>query len=756
MGLFTKTPEEIILEQERKKINNILYKINNSTTMDGPSKMLLIDYINKIRGGYPNDFKDLDSLYRVFDKLMSGAYVDYDDFLYHFDEVLRVFKLVINENDCNYERNVSRFVSSFIGPEGLIYNKLFDDSLCSIFKDKEDFFDVMSIILNNGDLSANFDVIKNYILAVNKYCLTQDILKRDVVSYLVEFTQLVDKDYEKFGREKLLRARKRIGDNDITPKELAKIETMLARTAELRQSLLLAMEDASDRITELDGIVDEKKNDIKLAGNAAAHEAKQTVHNEELSATRRMSKHELDLENKGSERFEEQIKQLFDSYKQQLEELKSLLSTYSESARNELAKIQTATQESIQALKDYATNEPRLQELITRAQEKNASREEIVALAKQEIEREQQEKANKAKGESSNTGPSLILPGYDRVMVPYHRIVLPEIVTTDPLPSLDDRISFNKRKEELEARIEANEKKGIIYHRKVKEIAIDIMEGDWPYLWGPSGTGKTYMIKQVAELLGMPSIKAGKITEKYSVLGYNDPQGRYVISPTFIASLYGYLLILDEFDNGNPDTQVVLNDIYSELLDKLNDPSEVCEVLFGEDIPVDINPNFRMASAGNTNGEGENEMYSSRGKVDESIHERWTPVYIDYDYRVEKSILSEYPQWYDFFIKFREACTRYATSNNSSEVIGSTSTRDAAKLERYISHNSKTVDQIISEMFIQTKDPDYLQKLSGYLCDMYGMKSDECYDVPFSKPISKADGKVLARKFVAFSRQGIR
>ena len=137
----------------------------------------------------------------------------------------------------------------------------------------------------------------------------------------------------------------------------------------------------------------------------------------------------------------------------------------------------------------------------------------------------------------------------------------------------------------------------------VEEVINCVMEGDWVYLWGPSGCGKSYIIKQVASLVGIDYVENGKITDKYSIMAYNDPHGRFRATQAFIAILYGKLLSLDEFDNGNTDTQVVLNELYSGLLDTMEHPKKKRYITFAEDMTVAINPNFRMISAGNTSGE---------------------------------------------------------------------------------------------------------------------------------------------------------
>ena len=93
--------------------------------------------------------------------------------------------------------------------------------------------------------------------------------------------------------------------------------------------------------------------------------------------------------------------------------------------------------------------------------------------------------------------------------------------------------------------------------------------------------------------------------------------------------------VIVQFDNGNADTQVVLNELYSGLLNTLEQPSKKIYVKFGEDMNVRIHPNFRMISAGNTTGEGETKLNNARGKIDESVLQRLTPKRFDYDKKVK-------------------------------------------------------------------------------------------------------------------------
>jgi len=748
MGIFNKTEEELKLEEQQKKLKLITNEIYNSDTLRDKAKTYLVNYINKIRKGYPNDFDDLDTLIQVFLKLIESDFDASDTVINHFEEVIETYHQVVNKQDPNYQRMKERFINSFIGTDGLLFNHLYDATTFALFQNKEDYFEIMSIILNNPLLEDNFETIQRYMQSVCKYCLNQDVLKRDIIAYLDGFQDVADNNYEKYSQEELENAKRRIGVYRLSPKELASVDTKLRRVEGYLDQFGSYMTSLKEEKQVMNSLVETGKKEIKKETAESIETLRRMIDLQKQSLMEKLDAYLLDLEEELKGKSDETFRQVLETYKSQVSEFRNMFKTYSMTASKDLISIQQATEASIKTLQSYVTNEPQLQQLLEKAQEQNIVREKIVELVTKE---EQLLEAQK-----QGTKEQIVIPGYDRVMVPYRHIVLPEKVPTAINPFLNESIPFEKKLQALETKMKKKEEQGEIYHKKVKEIAIDLMEGDWPYLWGPSGTGKSFMIKQVADLLDMNLMKAGKITEPYSVLGYNDPQGRFCITPTFMSALYGYLLSLDEFDNGNPDTQVVLNDIYSELLNKIENPQELCEVMFGTDVPVDIHPNFRMIAAGNTSGEGENSVFSSRGKIDESIQERQSPIYIDYDNRVEERILINYPAWYNFIVSFRKVCADYAERNGLESPQGTTTTRDAAAIKKYIEHNSKSLDQIIAEKFIQIKDSEYRKSLGKAIASCYQIDYSNCRNPEFSKTLKEADEKVLAKKFIHYSKAGVR
>ena len=747
MGIFNKTDEELRIEEENKKWSLLINAIWESTLTD-VEKRSLLEYVNSVRKGLPNVFDDVDTLTRVVLELVEGKFDKFEDFNDHFERI-REFYFTIKTSVKEQPSLKNYYLKYIVNQDGILYRGLFDKKVYALFQNKEDYFEIMKVVISNLDLEENFDIIKNYILGVSRYCLNQDILKRDIVSYLSRFSLVVDHNYEQYTEECLEEARKRIGVYNIDSKELALANSNVRKMESYFDQFDIFKKQMDRDKSSISTLIVSGRKEIKDETNSSINSLKEMILAEREELLKKLDDYLLDLEKALKNKSDATFREILNTYESQVQKFRDLFQGYSLAASEDLIAIQKATEDSVQKLQDYVTNEPQLKELLDKANQENGVRKKIIQLVNKE------EELLKVSGDVKKE--TVQIPGYERrIMVPYRHLVLPSEINGEVNYFLNEKIPFSKRKDKFYQKLEERQKKGEIFHKKIPQIAIDIMEGDWPYLWGPSGTGKSYMVKQIASLLDMDLTKAGKITEPYSILGYNDPQGRYQITPSFIATLYGHLLFLDEMDNGNPDTQVVLNDIYSELLNKLENPSENCEVTFGTDVRVDVHPNFRMLAAGNTSGEGENEAFSSRGKMDESIQERMTPIYVDYDNRVEERILKDYPVWYKFSIDFRNACMDYSRRVGNDSPQGITTTRDAAAIKKYIEHNSKSVDQVLAEKFIQIKDDEYKKALASIIASKYGISGQKCDNPSYNGSLATASEKVLAKKFIYACQKGER
>lgn len=759
MGLFDKGETEIRIEEEKKLLKKLESNIKAPGKLSTSCQKQLISYLSDVKNNKKiNDFFDADFLFRVFIQFVSDDFNDQELLSNHLYKVINAVHelLPAGEKTPNYEFIKEMIINNFVDFNGYINKNIYRPEFYALFNDINDYLDVMNIISANNLLTINFEVINKYACQVSKYCTSTEIFKNDLISFLHGFSDVVDGDYYKYIVDSLIEAKKRIGVYSIDQGTLAvansnveKVESYLDTIREYQSSLEL--EKAS-----IESLVSVSKEELSKYSKKAIAELKQLLEKEKAILLTKLDEYLLELEQTLRDKSDTVFQEILSNYQKQIRDFRTMFQSYSKAATEDLLRLQKATEESIERLQNYVMNDKQLQELLGRAAENAAVQARLISIV---------EKGEKIMEAVPETGAEkeivrpIVIPGNERIVLPASpQVIIPDNTTVDTtlLSSFDETVPFEKRMNNILKLMREKEKQGEIFHEMTEEVIRCIIEGDWPYLWGPSGCGKSYLIQQVSELLGLPLVKNGKITEPYTVMGYNDPQGKFRATQTYIAAKYGKLLAFDEFDNGNPDTQVVLNEVYTALIETLEHPDKNQYITFAEDLVVPVNPNFRMISAGNTTGEGESPVYSSRSKIDESVQQRMTPKFVNYDNRVEKKIFGSYNEWYNFFVSFREACDKYAESHGLDSAIGIGTTRDAAAICKYIRNNSKTLDQVIAEKFIQTKSQEYLEELGRYIANKYNIDYGNASDVTQDKKLVSCDEKILARKFVYKCKRGIR
>lgn len=386
--------------------------------------------------------------------------------------------------------------------------------------------------------------------------------------------------------------------------------------------------------------------------------------------------------------------------------LRSEASVLTQKVAIELKRIHTASSDSIENFKKFISNNDDIQRIIKDTQNGN---DFVTYLAQME----------KIMGPIG--AQPIILPEGSVNATPAN-VVVPNIIIPSEERQVDRTINYyfdrnipykERFAKLMELKQKDIEETGAIYHEKFDDVLAIIMQNDTPYMYGPSGCGKTYMItNQLAKLLNMDVVTNGYVLYEQDVLGYtNSGTGSYVPSNFYRCYKFGDMIFFDELDNGVANATVVLNHFLGG--------TENDFYTFPDGARLQRHPNFRIIAAGNTNGMGRTLEHNTRQKMDESVMQRLTPIEIKYDNRIEKGILKDYPDWYNFMINFRKAIESCSNgSHNEVNNIGTFTTRDADSVKRYKDDDCFTDQQLMEYEILENKDVDYLKGIEKKLLDL--------------------------------------
>ena len=170
-----------------------------------------------------------------------------------------------------------------------------------------------------------------------------------------------------------------------------------------------------------------------------------------------------------------------------------------------------------------------------------------------------------------------------------------------------------------------------VTHEKFETVLKLVAAGQAVYLYGPAGTGKTRLAMQVAEALGLKFHYSGQLTQEYQLTGFTDAMGRFQPTPFYNACNEGGMMEFDEMDRSLAD-----------VLTKTNAALEQGVFDFPAPIGmVKLHKDFRCIATGNTIGRGATGLYTAANALDASSLDRFIPVEIGYDKRIEDSIDKE-------------------------------------------------------------------------------------------------------------------
>ena len=182
-----------------------------------------------------------------------------------------------------------------------------------------------------------------------------------------------------------------------------------------------------------------------------------------------------------------------------------------------------------------------------------------------------------------------------------------------------------------------------VKHGKFDKIVRLLEKNRAPYLYGPAGTGKSNLAKQIAKHMGLEFLPMSTITQEFKFTGYQDGNGLYHDTNFYKAVKNGGLFFIDEMDSCSSDVLVGLN---ACLANKYFDfPHET----------IDCHKDFYIIGAGNTTGRGADNDYVARQPLDLSTLDRFLPMLIDYDQNIEMAVARNDEQLVKFAHALRKA-----------------------------------------------------------------------------------------------------
>ena len=190
--------------------------------------------------------------------------------------------------------------------------------------------------------------------------------------------------------------------------------------------------------------------------------------------------------------------------------------------------------------------------------------------------------------------------------------------------------------------VETGRLEGELLHERFNDVLSSVTLNEPVMLIGPAGSGKNHTLGQISKSLGLKMYYTNCASNEFKLTGFIDAGGTYRETEFYKAFKNGGLFFLDEIDNSDPSSLIVLNSALANGY--MAYPHET----------ILKHPDFRMAAAANTFGNGSDIQYVGRNALDASTLDRFDDIFFGYDRRLEKAL---YPdnQVLEFMWALRDA-----------------------------------------------------------------------------------------------------
>ncbi|MCR4585983.1 MAG: AAA family ATPase [Lachnospiraceae bacterium] len=693
---------------EKTAINRKLARIIDALKDDAEKKTSITDAIKEIIGGLERMksgkeepkirplalYLDVIEILReetlltnTFPSLVSHAEMIYDSmFVYgentpDFDELAEIYKKIA-------------------GRDGIMMKGFFDPYLFASFTDKSQYFTLVKLISERNGAFAIFTAIKAHAPEARQFVVDDTAYLAYLLKLVRRLAETTSDRYDAVIKEEADILARCNGLYDIDPVRLAQVEKNVHSAELIIENGKSTLDALERRIRDMERIAAEVEGRVEntVRSGESLMDKKAAGAAEKLDAVLR----EYEESQKRSIQLEKEIfmKELFSEAESEMTKYKSMAKTLTATTSAELAALGKNADGMINRLKAASASEAELKAAAGRAlkDKELLDRLEKLTLLNDVMIGRMEAAAGSGAGASEEAAAEKTV---EIRSVPVYGTGIKKSDRPIALvcPLLDRNVPFKKRFELAMQEKKRRAKAGELFHEMFDDVLTAVMEEVNPYLIGPSGCGKTYMIGQIGEILNVPLLDIGYINEEYDILGYVTATGEYSESNFYRLYKYGGIAFCDELDNGNSKATVKLNSFLSNR--------QKAGYCFPGGEYVEKHPNFRVIAAGNTDGSGADLNYSTRERIEESVQQRMIPIYVGYDNRVEKEILKDYPDWFEFACAFRRATNRWEAASDIP-AQGIFTTRDAYRIKMYLDNGSFSPEKIMNYEFVQTKEPEYL------------------------------------------------
>ena len=195
------------------------------------------------------------------------------------------------------------------------------------------------------------------------------------------------------------------------------------------------------------------------------------------------------------------------------------------------------------------------------------------------------------------------------------------------------------------------ETKAAVRHEVFDDVLKIIARGQHVWMYGPAGTGKSEICRQVAEAIGAEYFYTGAILDEFTGLkGFIDANGKkhgtqFTMALDAAAAGKEVVMCFDECDGSVPEVLLTLNNYLS------GGAIECMGTLYT------VNEHMHIVACGNTNGRGGTMQYT-RQRIDEATLNRFVRVPVTYSLRIERAIAGGDEELFEFARGLRETAEK--------------------------------------------------------------------------------------------------